>query len=59
MVIEKLIATTESFQELDDKASTLIDLFKPLDGKNIEDIDDESSAALSSCSLKVLQVTLY
>ena len=35
------------------KSSILMDLLKPLDGKNIEDIEEESSSMISSCSLKV------
>jgi len=43
----------KSTEQLEEKSSTLMDLLKPLDGKNIEDIEDESSSALSSCFLKL------
>ena len=35
------------------KSSILMDLLKPLDGKNIDDIEEESSSVLSSSTLKV------
>ena len=43
------------FQEtLGKDSATLVDLFKPLDGKNIEEIEDESSSVFSDPSLKVV-----
>ena len=45
-----------NFQEsLGENSNTLVDLFKPLDGKNIEDIEEESSSVFSDSSLKVIQ----
>ena len=45
-----------NFQEsLGENSNTLVDLFKPLDGKNIEEIEEESSSIFSDTSLKVIQ----
>ena len=43
-----------TFQEdLSENTDTLIDIFKPLDGKNIEEIEDATSSVLSNSKLKV------
>ena len=49
----KGLKTEGEEDDIGKKSSILMDLLKPLDGKNIEDIEEESSSVLSSCSLKV------
>ena len=39
--------------ELSENSDALIDIFKPLDGKNIEEIEDATSSVLSNSNLKV------
>ena len=39
--------------DLSENTDTLIDIFKPLDGKNIEEIEDATSSVLSNSKLKV------
>ena len=49
----KGLQTEEEKDVIGKKSSILMDLLKPLDGKNIDDIEEESSSVLLSCSLKV------
>jgi len=49
----KGLKTEEGKDDIGKKSSILMDLLKPLDGKNLDYIEEESSSVLSSCSLKL------